>query len=84
VAKRERGAALRRYRHLLAPGGACVSVDDGTPNVRREDLVLLAELATKNEIRPVIDRAYALNDIVEAHGYVDNGHKRGNVIISVT
>ena len=46
--------------------------------------MLLGELATKGEIRPVIDRTYALDDIVEAHRYVDNGHKRGNVIIAVT
>jgi NADPH:quinone reductase-like Zn-dependent oxidoreductase len=45
--------------------------------------VLLGELATKGEIVPVIDRTYALDDIVDAHRYVDNGHKRGNVVISV-
>jgi len=83
VGKRKSAAALRRCREVLAPGGACVSVDDGTPNLRREDLVLLGELATKGEIRPVIDRTYALDDIVEAHTYVDSGHKRGNVVISV-
>jgi NADPH:quinone reductase-like Zn-dependent oxidoreductase len=69
---------------VLAPGGACVSVDDGRPNLRREDLVLLGELATKGEIRPVIDRTHALDDIVDAHRYVDSGHKRGNVVITVT
>jgi NADPH:quinone reductase-like Zn-dependent oxidoreductase len=69
---------------VLAPGGACVSVDDGTPKLRREDLVLLGELATKGEIAPVIDRRYQLDDIVEAHRYVDSGHKRGNVVITVT
>ena len=84
VGKRKSAAALRRCRQVLAPGGACVSVDDGTPNLRREDLVLLGELATKGEIRPVIDRTYALDDIVEAHRYVDNGHKRGNVVVAVT
>jgi NADPH:quinone reductase-like Zn-dependent oxidoreductase len=83
VGKRKSAAALRRCRQVLAPGGACVSVDDGRPNLRREDLELLGELATKGEIRPVIDRTYALDDIVEAHTYVDNGHKRGNVIVSV-
>jgi NADPH2:quinone reductase len=31
----------------------------------------------------VIDRTYALDSIVEAHTYVDNGHKRGNVVVSV-
>ena len=84
VGKRKSAAALRRCRQVLAPGGACVSVDDGTPKLRREDLVLLGELATKGEIRPVIDRTYALDDIVEAHRYVDNGHKRGNVVVAVT
>jgi NADPH:quinone reductase-like Zn-dependent oxidoreductase len=83
VGKRKSAAALRRCRQVLAPGGACVSVDDGTPKLRREDLVLLGELATRGEIRPVIDRTYALDDIAEAHGYVDNGHKRGNVVVAV-
>jgi NADPH:quinone reductase-like Zn-dependent oxidoreductase len=84
VGKRKSAAALRRCRRVLAPGGACVSVDDGRPNLRREDLLLLGELATKREIRPVIDRTYALDNIVEAHRYVDNGHKRGNVVVAVT
>ena len=83
VGKRKSAAAFRRCRRVLAPGGACVSVDDGTPKLRREDLVLLGELATKGEIRPVIDRTYALDDIVEAHRYVAVGHKRGNVVITV-
>jgi NADPH:quinone reductase-like Zn-dependent oxidoreductase len=83
VGKRKSAAALRHCRQVLAPGGACISVDDGTPNLRREDLVLLGELAAKGEIRPVIDRSYALDDIVDAHRYVDTGHKRGNVVITV-
>jgi len=83
IGKRRRAAALRRCRQVLAPGGACISVDDGTPNLRREDLVLLGELATKGEIKPVVDRTYPLDEIVEAHRYVDNGHKRGNVVITV-
>ena len=84
VGKRKSAVSLRRCRQVLAPGGACVSVDDGTPKLRREDLVLLGELATTGEIRPVIDRTYALDNIVEAHRYVDNGHKRGNVVVAVT
>ena len=46
--------------------------------------MLLGELAFRGEIRPVIDRTYALHDIVEAHRYVDGGHKRGNVVVSVS
>ena len=83
VGKSKSASALRRCRRVLAPGGACVSVDDGAPKLRREDLVLLGELAAQGDIRPVIDRTYALDDIVEAHRYVDIGHKRGNVVITV-
>ena len=83
VGKKKSAEALRRCRQVLAPGGACISVDDGKPELRREDLVLLGELASRSEIRPVIDRTYDLDGIVHAHRYVDIGHKRGNVIISV-
>jgi hypothetical protein len=55
----------------------------GTPKLRREDLVLLGELATTGAIRPVIDRTYALADNVDATSYVDMGHKRGNAAITV-
>lgn len=84
VGRRKSAAALRRCRRVLAPGGSCVSVDDGRPKLRREDLVLLGELARKGEIVPVIDRTYPLYDIIDAHRYVDGGHKRGNVILAVT
>jgi NADPH:quinone reductase-like Zn-dependent oxidoreductase len=83
VGKRKSAAAFRHCRRALAPDGTRLSVDDGRPKLRREDLVLLGELATKGQIRPVIDRTFALDDIVDAHSYVDMGHKRGNVIISV-
>ena len=83
LGKRKSAAALRRCRQVLAPDGACVSVDDGTPKPRREDLVLLDELITTGEIRPVIDRTYALDEIVDAHRYVDNRHKRGNAVVTV-
>jgi NADPH:quinone reductase-like Zn-dependent oxidoreductase len=83
VGKKKSATALRRGRRVLVPGGVCISVDDGSPKLRREDLVLLGELAARGEIRPVIDRTYDLDDIVDAHSYVDIGHKRGNVIITV-
>ena len=81
--KRKSAAPLEHCRQALANGGVLVSVDDGTPKLRREDLVLLGELAATGEIRPVIDRTYALDDIVDAHRYVDNGHNRGNVVVTV-
>ncbi len=44
---------------------------------------MLRDLATSGETRPVIDRTYVLDDMVEAHRHVDSGHKRGNVVVAV-
>jgi len=48
------------------------------------ELNFMVELAQKNHIKPVIDKCYAFEQIVEAHRYVDMDHKKGNVVISCT
>jgi NADPH:quinone reductase-like Zn-dependent oxidoreductase len=83
VGKRKSAAELRHCARVLTAGGRCVSVDDGTPKLLAADLVLLGELAETGVIRPVIDRCYPLEELAEAHRYVDQGHKRGNVVIAV-
>jgi NADPH:quinone reductase-like Zn-dependent oxidoreductase len=54
----------------------------GTP-ITGDDLAELVRLAEAGEFRPVIDRTYDLDEIVEAHRYVDTGRKRGNVVLRI-
>lgn len=52
-----------------------------TPTV--ESINFISKLAEEGQIKPVIDQIYPFEQIIEAHKYVDLGHKKGNVVITV-
>lgn len=54
----------------------------GVANVTVGDLRQLADMALAGIFRPIIDRSYPLENVVEAHAYVDQGHKRGSVVLT--
>jgi len=72
----------QKLKRCLKKKGVFLSVA-GSPDIENEDLNFLKELIEAGKIKTVIDKRYTLEQIVEAHHYVEAGHKKGNVTVTV-
>ena len=79
VAKLPKSEAVK----ALAPNGVYVTMARLDSKESMENLLFVRELIEASELKVVIDRCYPLEQMVEAHRYVDTGRKKGNVVISV-
>jgi len=75
--------AKSKASQILMPNGAYITMAQLDSKESMDNLIFIKELVEAGKLKVVIDRCYPLEDMVEAHRYVDSGRKKGNVVITV-
>ncbi|MBD3198261.1 MAG: zinc-binding dehydrogenase [Candidatus Lokiarchaeota archaeon] len=76
-------SSKKEGKKILKEDGVFGSVFDSVGKEDVNDLIFLRERVEAGDLKPIIDKTYPMEEIVEAHKYVDKGHKKGNVVISI-
>lgn len=84
VGKSKTSSLKEKSKSALVDGGKYLSIDNGVPKTPKKAFLRLKELAESGRLKPVIDKVFPLEKMAEAHNYVELGHKRGNVVITVS
>lgn len=71
-----------KCKNILKENGIFLN-NSQLPKTEEKDLLFLKGLIEMDKMKPVIDRVYTIEQIIEAHEYVDKGHKKGNVAITI-
>lgn len=79
----KRFSSKLQCKKVLTPNGKFISVDDGHPKIHIDELIEFKNFAEAGKLKTIIDKIYPLEQIKEAHEYVEKGHKRGNVVIKI-
>ena len=72
-----------KAKTALSPKGKYISIDHGTPKTPKSSFLKIKEFAEMGKLKPVIDKVFRLDQMIEAHRYVETGHKKGNVIVKI-
>jgi NADPH:quinone reductase-like Zn-dependent oxidoreductase len=83
VGKAKSSKIKKACKKALSSNGKYVSIDDGGLKNSSQRLSKIKEYSEAGYIKPVLDKCYKLEDIVDAHRYVEKGHKKGGVAITV-
>jgi NADPH:quinone reductase-like Zn-dependent oxidoreductase len=83
VGKRKTSELKKACMNALSVNGRFVSIDDEALLLQSDRLNKIRDLVESGKIKPINDRIFNFDQIIEAHKYVEQGHKRGNVAIKV-